>query len=515
MKLLRTGWLLLLAVGAAGFILAASLPDRPVQAAPLPNPDSERLALRVTPKYDLPKNVKFTGMSSCAAASCHGSHSGEVPNTLIGTEHRFWVANDPHWKAYRVLFNEVSTRMAKALNHRDPSGKPIPAHEDTVCLRCHGLNATKTERTNYTFVEKEPYEKLVADASLADGVSCESCHGPAEKWLDTHYQAGFKELSREVKANKYGLYPTKDLNFRVQMCASCHIGHTAGEDVNHDLYAAGHPRLAWEYTMHDTKYPKHFTEKAYGTDFQARAWAIGQIASLRSAIQLTLHRAEESSKSTPWPEFSEYSCFSCHRSLEPDLDPKKLGKGGRGLGVLPWNTLFRPTFDLLASQGGVFFSGGKTPSLDAVRQLIKKMEPAKSNEFAKPADVVSLAPRAIAELDSWLLDLQAAADRDTFASPIPPAELQKFYRLIAEHNLDRSSGQLKFKDADWDNVASHHMSLMSLYYGSVELDKGYRNPGTVEKLSEIRNLLRFTRDFRQPLNYSPSKVLTAFDGLLK
>lgn len=514
MKILaRTGWLLLLAVGAAGFFLAESLSNRPVQASPLPNPDSARLALRVTPKYDLPKNVKYTGINSCASAGCHGD---AMSNTLVGSEHRFWVANDPHWKAYGVLFNEVSTRMAKALNHRDAGGKLIPAHENTVCLRCHSLNATKTDRTDYAFIEKEPHNKLIADGVFADAVSCESCHGPAEKWIDKHYEAGFKQLSREEKANKYGLYPTKDLNFRVQLCASCHIGHTAGEDVNHDLYAAGHPRLAWEYTMHDTKYPKHFTEKSYGADFQARAWAIGQVASLRSAIQLTLHRAQEATTTgTPWPEFSEYSCFSCHRSLEPDNDPRKLGKGGRGLGVLPWNTLFRPTFELLANQGGAFFPGGKTPNVASVRELIDKMEPPKSNQFAQPADVIALAPRALAELDSWLLDLQAAADRDTFTHPIPASELQKFYRLIAEHNLDRTSGSAKFKDADWDYVASHQMSLMSLHYGSVVLDKSYHNPTTVGKLAEIRNLLGFTRDFRQPLNYSPSKVVSAFDGLLK
>ena len=47
------------------------------------------------------------------------------------------------------------------------------------------------------------YEKAVLGKgfSLADGVSCESCHGPAERWLTVHYQAGFKEKSVEEKAS--------------------------------------------------------------------------------------------------------------------------------------------------------------------------------------------------------------------------------------------------------------------------------------------------------------------------
>jgi hypothetical protein len=504
---------MLLAVCAAGFLLAQATQQPSVQASQ-PLPDQEKLTLRVTPKYDIPKNLKFTGVNSCATAGCHG---GSSPNkdTVEGREHLIWAAQDPHWKAYRILFNDVSTRMAKALGHKDAAGNLIPAHLDAVCLRCHGLNTTKTDRTDYSFVEKEPFDKLSHDAVLADAVSCESCHGAAEKYLAPHYEEGFKNLSHAEKASKFGLYPTKDLNFRVQMCASCHIGHTAGEDVNHDLYAAGHPRLAWEYTMHDTKYPKHFTEKAYGKDFQARGWAIGQVSSIRSAVQLTLDRAiQAKADKAPWPELSEYSCFSCHRSLDPN-GVQNSGKSGRGLGVLPWNTLFRSSLDLLATQGGVFFSGGKVPSLTATKELAKLMEPVKSNKFTAPDLIIPQAQKALAELDSWCLDLQAAADRDTLNNPIPASELQKIYKLIAENNLDRSSGKAAFKDSDWDYVASHHMSLMSLHYGSVDLDPAYKNPGTVAKLSEIRNLLKFTRDFRQPLNYAPNKVLSAFDALLK
>ena len=137
----------------------------------------------------------------------------------------------------------------------------------------------------------------------ARGVGCESCHGPAEKWLTAHYQDEFKALSLREKAERYGLYPTKDLAFRVTLCASCHVGD-AGREVDHDLIAAGHPRLAFEYTgyHHSPKYLRHWQEKA--PDFDARAWEIGQVACCPRRGQAT--RGAGQKPGHAWPELSEY-----------------------------------------------------------------------------------------------------------------------------------------------------------------------------------------------------------------
>src|SRR5262249_1091687 len=149
--------------------------------------------------------------------------------------------------------------------------------------------------------------------SLADGVGCESCHGPAERWLTVHYQAGFKEKSAADKAS-YGLLPTKDLAARGKVCADFHVGNLDRNiEGNHDLIAAGHPRLNFEYAGDLDMYPRHWLmadEKKRHPDFHARAWAIGQVVTAKAAIGQTLHRARAAAKSgaggNAWPEFSEF-----------------------------------------------------------------------------------------------------------------------------------------------------------------------------------------------------------------
>src|SRR5205823_4697135 len=195
--------------------------------------------------------------------------------------------------AYRVLTEPRSRRIVELL-HGDRPGKPTPAHQDRRCLSCHAPEAA------------------TAEPLAARGVGCESCHGPAERWLTAHYQDEFKTLTRREKAEPYGLYPTKGLAFRAALCASFHVGD-AGREVDHDLIAAGHPRLAFEYTgyHHNPKYSRHWRETGYGPDFDARAWAIGQVACARSAAELLAARAR--SPDRPWPELAEASCLPRHK----------------------------------------------------------------------------------------------------------------------------------------------------------------------------------------------------------
>ena len=80
---------------------------------------------------------------------------------------------------------------------------------------------------------------------LADGVGCESCHGPSEKWRTTHYQASWKALDADTKFRD-GLFPTKDLARRIGRCAECHVPALSFMDnQEHDLklerfYEIGH-----------------------------------------------------------------------------------------------------------------------------------------------------------------------------------------------------------------------------------------------------------------------------------
>ena len=197
------------------------------------------------------------------------------------------------------MFNEVSVRMGELLHL-----KQAP-HREALCLRCHAVDSGS--------------DLAIRDQILSEGVGCSACHGPAEKWISVHYLPEWKTLSPRAKWQDYGFVPTKNLVARTLKCASCHVGDGERE-VNHDLIAAGHPRLAFEAARfhYQPDYRKHWSERTPQPDFEIRAWVVGQAATLRTAAELLRSRTERAAagdNSTPWPEFEGLSCYACHQKV--------------------------------------------------------------------------------------------------------------------------------------------------------------------------------------------------------
>ena len=122
------------------------------------------------------------------------------------------------------------------------------------------------------------------------GVACESCHGPAQRWLNEHYREGWRTRTPSEK-HAVGMADTRSLRGRAESCVPCHVG-AADMDVNHDLIAAGHPPLHFEFAAYHANLPRHWddakdTDSRLGgkRDFEARAWAIGQVVSARAALE--------------------------------------------------------------------------------------------------------------------------------------------------------------------------------------------------------------------------------------
>jgi hypothetical protein len=414
--------------------------------------------------YELPKNVRYVGNLSCASASCHAaSHT----TGKAGSEYTTWAGGDPHFRAYEVLKEPRSRRMVEMLHGTRP-GKPTPAHQDRRCLSCHAPEAA------------------LADPLPARGVGCESCHGPAERWLTAHYQSEFKALSRREKAERYGLYPTKDLAFRVTLCASCHVGD-AGREVDHDLIAAGHPRLAFEYTgyHHDPKYLRHWTERA--PDFDARAWEIGQVACARAAAKLLAARARNDHH--VWPELSEYSCFACHKDLHPERPWKPLTATDRAPGTLPWGTWY-------------FSAVPEQPS--GVKRIAKMMESPAADRRDIPAAADELAKR----LDVRLRELQADADR---GRPCTAAHIADYFHAVNASVLTPDGRQ--FRDLDWDGVTQHYLGAAAYYYAWGSVDPAGRDYRVRPTLEGIADALRFPKGYNSPAGTDPARLLKLFRRL--
>ena len=66
---------------------------------------------------------------------------------------------------------------------------------------------------------------------MADGVGCEACHGPAEKWLARHYRDDWKGVSPADK-KALGMDNTRDLRARADLCVGCGLCQTRCYAVN-------------------------------------------------------------------------------------------------------------------------------------------------------------------------------------------------------------------------------------------------------------------------------------------
>lgn len=326
----------------------------------------------------------LVGMNTCLGGGCHGNAARDPKWVDVDEVWRgsyvSWVENDPHRTAYLVLLEERSQVIVNNLaglqrgpveQRLTPEMPGYRAWLSRACVNCH----TTASAPNSD------------EAQVAAGVSCESCHGPAASWVDTHYMAG---------QTRKQMTPVWKLEDRATVCVRCHIGPAPSADpnapqqeVNHVLIAAGHPRLNFELKAFHDAYPSHWNterdrkfefkrkpasgEASAGpssadkdiprVNFAAELWLAGQRAVARQSLTQLAWRADEAEKlwklpagSTPpgphvtqdWPEFAEYDCFSCHHRLEgtnyrrqgavPKLTKAALGRDAEAYrpGALRW-----------------------------------------------------------------------------------------------------------------------------------------------------------------------------------
>ncbi len=274
---------------------------------------------KTSPSGDL---YSFVGAESCGGSACHGNSAPRTKLRIGQNEFYIWSQKDRHAKAYEVLTNADSKRIAQNLR----IDKPEAAHR---CLVCHALD-----------VEEGRQGK---NFDITEGVSCEACHGPAEQWLGPHIRKDWDAK----RAATYGMSNTKDLGFRADKCLGCHLG--VGQDVvDHELIGAGHPRLKFELDNYSHVMPAHWQppkDKPARDWLGVKTWAVSQAVALRN--QLQLFGANRKSKMGLFPDFIHFDCFACHHDVVDRLgtltdEEKKLQRwrskeyGGKP-GRLVWN----------------------------------------------------------------------------------------------------------------------------------------------------------------------------------
>jgi hypothetical protein len=267
------------------------------------------------------------GSAGCSGIACHGGPVvGLMPTSVWGTaavdrerwrsSATVWTCYDPHARAFAVLANDRSKQIERLLTHFGE--KPLEATTDTRCLACH-TNPALAAHTSSPLI--------------AEGVGCEACHGNARSWVGEH--AGWA-AGPGYAAKAAAMTRLSDVTVRAETCAGCHVGAPAGggtpmRDMNHDLIAAGHPRLNFDYATFLRALPPHWTEKDRETSpptlrpasDEFRHWLVGRAVTAAATLRLRADRE----KRGPWPELAEFDCYACHHGL----------RGGVGSGRLVRN----------------------------------------------------------------------------------------------------------------------------------------------------------------------------------
>jgi hypothetical protein len=418
-RFLMPGLIALTLAAATAFICRrAPMEARAQDAAPV---KQTAQAIRTSP---------LQGSRSCATSVCHGGVELHKPQSEFTT----WLSLDPHARAYDTLLNARARTIAENL-----WADRTVAHEAPLCLKCH--------------VDPN-YERARPSFRQQDGVGCESCHGAAESWQQNHYRPGWQ---------RRGMNDTESLPGRARICVDCHVG-VPGNEVDHDLIAAGHPALRFEFATYFANLPPHWdVAKDKATpDFEARAWVAGQLVTASRAMELLAHRADPDSGKI-WPEFAEFDCFACHHDLQASswrqtnahLENRRPGS----LRLGDWYTALLPEL----------FAGAKNESankmLSAMRDPIRPRQ-----EIAKNAKALATSLEAVAR---------------------KPADT-RWLDQVRRSRLD----------ANWDQTSQHFLALLSLQ----QTDKDSNRPkdaALADLIAALRNRLSFGPGHDSPRGYAP------------
>jgi hypothetical protein len=243
-------------------------------------------------------DYRHLGAASCASSACHGkvaaqiAGAGGVKSNVALNEYRRWLTEDRHSQAYLVLDSQQSKQIAAKLGIVNPMAAPI-------CLNCHADNVPAAQRG--------------PKFQIRDGVSCEACHGGAEKWIDSH--AGATATHQANLA--LGMYRTELPRANAELCLSCHLG-TRDRFATHAIMGAGHPRLSFELETFVALQPAHHVvDQDYiarkGSPNGTALWIAGQIESARRTLQLL--QSPVGRGTGMFPELALYDCHSCHHPM--------------------------------------------------------------------------------------------------------------------------------------------------------------------------------------------------------
>jgi mono/diheme cytochrome c family protein len=417
---------------------------------------------------------------SLSAVHCVGCHGGkntpayaeyEKDKKLRPTEfvmldeYQTWATKDLHSQAYINIVPKFvdgrSVNLAAQIQvvlkpHRERShpGTRYEVDKAAECLTCHASELATGRGLKLS-------EKNLEYFQTEYGVSCEACHGYAERWFAAHIRG---ETWRKVPAKEkedLGQVDLRNPARRAEKCASCHIGNKAeGKFVTHEMYAAGHPPLPpFEVVTFARDAPRHsYThrqnkalaalpadqawhnfhyrapatkDKPDGECPEARALALGSIATFEATMNLLAKDAADTPKDQLL-DFAHFDCYACHHDLK--VPSWRQARGYRGVPgrptMKPWSTeVLQAVMDHAKAASG-FKTEEATKAAEQVRQALAEMN--KQFDVRPFGDPAAIAKEAAA-FGPPCQALRVALNDD--AAVYTPAQTEALYRVLSERLL--------------------------------------------------------------------------------
>jgi hypothetical protein len=378
------------------------------------------------------------GVASCAGNNCHGAVEPLKASRVQQNEYLIWAQKDKHSRAYAVLKDERSQRIARNLGLLNSKGEP-DAENAAICLDCHADNVAPDRRGR--------------QFQLSDGVGCEACHGGSVGWLGIHISGGTHQ--QNVQA---GLYQTDKPLERAERCMTCHVGDDK-RLVTHQIMGAGHPPLGFELDTYTAIQPAHYTVDAdyvqrKGRPNDVQVWAVGQSMDLRKRMDAILDP-----KNVPKgldPELALFDCQACHHAMDQ----------------LQW----RPR----ASTG---LGPGKLRLYDATAVMLRTISARVAPDVATELSTHMLAlHKGVGE--GWpAVQREAAAVKQLAEALIPKLAAHEFTKEDAKALADAVIGLgVNGEDLDYSGAQQQTMALQSIVAAMQQL--GFADETQVKALNE-------------------------------
>jgi hypothetical protein len=324
-------------------------------------------------------SAKFLGANSCASTGCHGG-GGQNQNQFL-----VWSLKDFHSRRpAATLTTARAKQIADALDIKD-------ATADARCASCHAP------------LHEVPENLRGENFKVSEGVSCESCHGPAENWLRAHTRHDYTRTDRTAA----GMRDLQNLYVRANTCVACH------QNVDADILKAGHPELIFELDGQSVAEPKHWSAEKNGNG--AQAWLVGQAVALREmSWQLANEKSPTENEINRWAALVWLVETATPKNADESIPPISLAE------AVKMARQIQPEMDKMARE-----VAGETPETSDLRAILSGLA-ATNDSFRDSSILQNLQGRRAERLVLALDRLVAALPELKNNEPVQSALNQLF-----------------------------------------------------------------------------------------